>query len=175
MVETKNKSVGILGGSFDPPHRGHLSISKIAIKKINLNKVLWVVTKKNPFKNKPFYSVTQRIRFAKEITKKNKKIQVVYLDKIIGSSRTINIINYLIKKKIQKIYFIIGSDNLISFHKWKSWKKIVKLSKLIVFSRRGYDKKGMKSVVARYFKNKIVFIKNKPISISSSKLRKKMY
>jgi nicotinate-nucleotide adenylyltransferase len=175
MVETKNKSVGILGGSFDPPHRGHLSISKIAIKKINLNKVLWVVTKKNPFKNKPFYSVTQRIRFAKEITKKNKKIQVVYLDKIIGSSRTINIINYLIKKKIQKIYFIIGSDNLISFHKWKNWKKIVKLSKLIVFSRRGYDKKGMKSVVARYFKNKIVFIKNKPISISSSKLRKKMY
>jgi len=175
MVETKNKSVGILGGSFDPPHRGHLSISKIAIKKINLNKVLWVVTKKNPFKNKPFYSVTQRIRFAKEITKKNKKIQVVYLDKIIGSSRNINIINYLIKKKIQKIYFIMGSDNLISFHKWKSWKKIVKLSKLIVFSRRGYDKKGMKSVVARYFKNKIVFIKNKPISISSSKLRKKMY
>ena len=175
MVETKNKSVGILGGSFDPPHRGHLSISKIAIKKINLNKVLWVVTKKNPFKNKPFYSVTQRIRFAKEITKKNKKIQVVYLDKIIGSSRTINIINYLIKKKIKKIYFIMGSDNLISFHKWKSWKKIVKLSKLIVFSRRGYDKKGMKSVVARYFKNKIVFIKNKPISISSSKLRKKMY
>ena len=175
MVETKNKSVGILGGSFDPPHRGHLSISKIAIKKINLNKVLWVVTKKNPFKNKPFYSVTQRIRFAKEITKKNKKIQVVYLDKIIGSSRTINIINYLIKKKIKKIYFIMGSDNLISFHKWKNWKKIVKLSKLIVFSRRGYDKKGMKSVVARYFKNKIVFIKNKPISISSSKLRKKMY
>ncbi len=49
MVETKNKSVGILGGSFDPPHRGHLSISKIAIKKINLNKVLWVVTKKKPF------------------------------------------------------------------------------------------------------------------------------
>ena len=134
-----------------------------------------MLQKKNPFKNKPFYSVTQRIRFAKEITKKNKKIQVVYLDKIIGSSRTINIINYLIKKKIQEIYFIIGSDNLISFHKWKNWKKIVKLSKLIVFSRRGYDKKGMKSVVARYFKNKIVFIKNKPIAISSSKLRKKMY
>ena len=174
MVETKNKSVGILGGSFDPPHRGHLSISKIAIKKINLNKVLWVVTKKNPFKNKPFYSVTQRIRFAKEITKKNKKIQVVYLDKIIGSSRTINIINYLIKKKIQKIYFIMGSDNLISFHKWKSWKKIVKLVKLIVFSRKGYDTKGKKSIVAKYLKNKIIFINNNPIIISSTKLRKKI-
>ena len=83
-------------------------------------------------------------------------------------------INYLInKKKLKNIYFIIGSDNLIKFHKWKSWKKIVKLTKLIVFSRKGYDRKGKKSIVAKYLKNKIIFIKNKPISISSTNLRKK--
>ena len=78
----------------------------------------------------------------------------------------------LIRKKIKNIYFIIGSDNLIRFHKWKSWKKIVKLVKLIVFSRNGYDKKGMKSTVVKNFKNKIIFIKNKPISISSTQLKK---
>ena len=83
-------------------------------------------------------------------------------------------INYLIKKKeIKNIFFIIGSDNLITLHKWKSWKKIVKLSKLIVFSRKGYDTKSKKSKVARYLKNKIIFIKNKPIIISSTNLRKK--
>jgi nicotinate (nicotinamide) nucleotide adenylyltransferase len=104
-----------------------------------------------------------------------KKIQVLYLDKAAKSSRTINTVSYLIKKKkLKNIYLIIGSDNLISFHKWKSWKKILELTKLIVFSRRGYDKKGKKSVVARYLKNKIIFIKNKPIIISSSKLRKKL-
>ena len=97
------------------------------------------------------------------------------LDKIVNSSRSINTINYLInKKKMTNIYFIIGADNLIKFHKWKSWKKIVKLTKLIVFSRRGYDKKGKKSIVAKYLKNKFIFVNNKPIIISSSKLRKKI-
>ena len=173
MVKPGNKSVGILGGSFDPPHKGHLTISKIAIKKVKLDRVLWAVTNKNPFKKNPFYSLSQRIKLTKKITRNTKKIQIVHLDKIIKSSRTINMINYLIKKKIKNIFFIIGSDNLITLHKWKSWKKIVKLSKLIVFSRQGYDTKGKKSKVARYLKNKIIFIKNTPILISSTNLRKK--
>ena len=130
--------------------------------------------KKNPFKKNPFYSLSQRIKLAKKVTRNTRKIQIVHLDKIIKSSRTINMINYLIKKKeIKNIFFIIGSDNLITLHKWKSWKKIVKLSKLIVFSRKGYDTKSKKSKVARYLKNKIIFIKNKPITISSTNLRKK--
>ncbi len=175
MVRFLDKSIGILGGSFDPPHKGHLAISKIAIKKINLNKVLWIITKKNPFKGKTFYSLSRRIDKAKKLTKKTKKIQVVHLDKTIRSSRSINAINYLInKKKLKNIYFIIGSDNLIKFHKWKSWKRIVKLSNLIVFSRSGYDRKGKKSIVAKYLKNKIIFIKNKPIKVSSTKLRDKI-
>ena len=176
MVKPENKSVGILGGSFDPPHKGHLTISKIAIKKVKLDRVLWAVTNKNPFKKNPFYSLSQRIKLTKKITRNTKKIQIVHLDKIIKSSRTINMINYLIKKnKIENIFFIIGSDNLITLHKWKSWKKIVKLTKLVVFSRKGYDKKVKNSIVVKYLKNKnITFIKNKPIVISSSLIRKKL-
>ncbi len=172
MVRFSNKPIGILGGSFDPAHKGHLAISNIAIKKIKLSKVLWIVTNQNPFKGKTFYSLDQRISKAKKITKNTKKIQVIHFEKAIGSSRSINAINYLInRKKLKNIYFIIGSDNLIKFHKWKSWKKIVKLTKLIVFSRRGYDKKSKKSIVAKYLKNKIIFVKNKPILISSTNLR----
>ena len=172
MVKSFNKSIGLLGGSFDPAHKGHLIISKIALKKIKIHKVLWVITKKNPFKKKAFYSLQQRIDLAKKITKNEKKIQVVHLDKIVKSQKSIKIIDYLIdKKKLKIIYFLIGSDNLIKFHKWKSWKKIVKLTKLIVFSRRGYDKKSKKSIVAKYLKNKIIFVKNKPILISSTNLR----
>ena len=174
MVKASNKSVGLLGGSFDPAHKGHLIISEIAIKKIKLNTILWIVTKQNPFKGKAYYSLSQRISEAKKISKKIKKIKVIHLDKTIKSSRSINTINYLInKKKLKNIYFILGADNLIKFHKWKSWKKIVKLSKLIVFSRRGYDRKSKKSIVAKYLKNKIIFINNKPIEISSTLLRKK--
>ena len=173
MANPIKKTIGFLGGSFDPAHKGHLKISKIAIKKLKLNKVLWVVTNKNPFKKKPFYSLSERILIAKKITKNTKKIQITYLDKIVGSSRSIKIIEHLlIKKKLKNIYFMIGSDNLVTFHKWKSWKKLVKLTKLTVFSRSGYDKKSKKSIVAKYLKNKIVFINNKPILVSSTKLRK---
>ena len=175
MVIFSKKSFGILGGSFDPAHKGHLIISKIAIKKLKLSKVLWIVTKQNPFKGKTFYSLSQRLAKAKKITKNTKKIQVIHFEKTIHSSRSIDAINYLIyKKKLKNIYFIIGSDNLIKFHKWKSWKKIVKLTKLIVFSRMGYDRKGKKSIVAKYLKNKIIYIKNKHILISSTKLKDQM-
>ena len=172
MASFQKKYIGLLGGSFDPPHKGHLGISKIAIKKLKLKKIYWVITKKNPFKNKTFYSLSERINYAKIISKSQKKILIIHLENIVKTSRTIDIINYLIKKKnIKNIYFIIGSDNLIRFHKWKSWKKIVKLVKLVVFSRKGYDRKGMKSIVVKNYKNKIVFIKNKPIAISSTQLK----
>ncbi len=174
MAISQKKYIGLLGGSFDPAHKGHLAISKIAIKKLKLKKIFWVITKKNPFKNKTYYSLEQRIKYAKKITKIQKKIEIIYIDYTIKSSRIIDVINYFIKKKkIKNIYFIIGSDNLIQFHKWKSWKKIVKIVKLIVFSRKGYDRKGMKSIVAKKFKNKIIFVKNKPISISSTELKKR--
>ena len=173
MASIEKKYIGLLGGSFDPAHKGHLSISKIAIKKFKLKRVYWVITKKNPFKNKTFYSLDERIVHANKISKTQKKIQVIYLENDVKSSRTIDMINYFIKKKnVKNIYFLIGSDNLIRFHKWKSWKKIVKLVKLIVFSRRGYDRKGIKSTVVKNFKNKIIFIKNKHITISSTQLKK---
>ena len=172
MANIQKKYIGILGGSFDPAHKGHLGISKIAIKKLKLKRIYWVITKKNPFKNKTFYSLNERIKLAKKISRVQIKIQIIHLENIIKSSRTIDTINYLIKKKnIKNIYFIIGSDNLIRFHKWKNWKKIVKLVKLVVFSRKGYDRKGMKSIVVKNIKNKIIFIKNKPIVISSTQLK----
>ena len=176
MVKILNKSIGLLGGSFDPVHKGHLIISKIALRKINLDKIYWLITKKNPFKKKIYFSLKDRIKFAKEATKKLKKIEILYLDKIVKSSRSINLINYFVqKKKIKIIYFIIGSDILIELHKWKSWKKLVKLTNLVVFSRKGYDKKSKKSIVAKYLKNKnITYIKNKPIVISSTSIRKKL-
>ena len=132
MVKTINKSIGLLGGSFDPAHKGHLVISKIAIKKIKLDKVFWLVSKQNPFKKMPFYSLGQRIKKAKKISRAERKIQVKSLDKIVGSSRSIDVINYIInKKKIQNFYFIIGSDNLINLISGKAGKN--KINKINCF------------------------------------------
>ena len=174
MILTKRNCLGIFGGSFDPPHEGHVEISKIALKKIKFKKIFWIITKKNPFKKKPFFSVNQRVAKSKSATKSIKRVKVLYLDKKIGSSRTIDVIKYFIKtKKERNLYLILGSDNLLTFHKWTSWKKIVKVSKLVVFSRKGFDKKSKDSIVVRYLNKKnIIFIKNKHINISSSEIKK---
>tara|TARA_B100001057_G_scaffold496452_1_gene597977 strand:+ start:87 stop:626 length:540 start_codon:yes stop_codon:yes gene_type:complete len=174
-VKYQINNIGILGGSFDPAHKGHVTISKIAIKKVRLKKIYWIITKKNPFKPKPFFSLKDRLKKAKKILNHTKNIQVLFLEDNIKSSRSIETIKYIKKwKKPKNLYLIVGSDILIDLHKWKSWKKLVKLVKLIVFSRKGYDKKSKESIVAKYLNNKkIIFIKNKPIKISSTILRKK--
>tara|TARA_Y200000002_G_C22417275_1_gene552323 strand:- start:36 stop:563 length:528 start_codon:yes stop_codon:yes gene_type:complete len=174
MFGTKKNYIGILGGSFDPPHQGHVAITKIALKKAKFKKVYWVITKKNPFKKKPFFSLRERVSKSKNALRGIKNTNVLYLDDKIRSSRTINVINYFIKTKRQKnLCLILGSDNLLNFHKWTSWKNIVKITKLLVFSRKGFDKKSKRSIVVRYLNKKnIIFVKNKPINISSSNIKK---
>ena len=177
MLTLNRKAIGIFGGSFDPPHKGHVEISKISLKKIKLKKIYWIITKKNPFKKRPFFSLKQRISKSKKAIKRYKKIKILYLDDKIRSSRTIDVINYFRKIKKQKdLYLILGSDNLLNFHKWTNWKKIVKLTKLVVFSRKGYDKKSKKSIVVKYLNKKnIIYINNKLINISSSSIKKNYF
>ena len=87
-----------MGGTFDPPHRGHLYISKIALKKLKLKKILWIITKKNPLKNKPHLKIKERIKLSKDITKKEKKITIKYFDDKIRSTSTFDLLYYLKKK-----------------------------------------------------------------------------
>ena len=137
------KKIGILGGTFDPPHFGHLHISRIGIKKLKLNKLIWIVTKKNPLKEKPYLNSKIRVKLSKKITSKNKKIFVQYLDSKIKSINTFDLLNYIKKKNKNTIlYFLIGADNLVKFHKWKNWQKIPKLAKMVVFPRQDYTIKS---------------------------------
>ena len=170
----KNMKIGILGGTFDPPHAGHLHISKTAQKKLGLNKLLWIITKKNPFKKKPYLSTNLRIKLSKEIIKNNKKFFVKYLDDKIKSKNTYDLLNYIKRKNRKaKIYFLIGSDNLINLHKWNNWKKIPSLAKIVVLSRRGYSAKALRSVAARKLNKKdLIYINSKKVNISSSLIRK---
>ena len=174
MIESSKKRIGIIGGSFDPPHLGHLKISKLAIKKIYLDEIYWCVTEKNPLKKKSFFSLSERIKKSKEITKNIKKIKIKFFEDKVKSTNTIDLIKYLkIKSKKNIFFLIIGSDNLIKFHKWKSWKLLPILTKIVVFSRKDFDKKAKKSVIMKFVKD-IKFIKNKPINISSTEIRKKI-
>ena len=161
MIKSGKKRIGILGGSFDPPHRGHIEISKLAIKKLSLDQLYWCVTKKNPFKNKAFFSLAERITKSKAITNKVKKIKIKFFEDIVKSPNTADLIKYLKKTNNKNVFFlIIGSDNLIKFHKWKNWNILPKLTQIVVFSRKDYDIKAKKSVIVKKVR-KIIYIKNK--------------
>ena len=170
----KNIKIGILGGTFDPPHAGHLHISKVALKKFKLQKILWIVTKKNPLKKKPYFNIKKRIKFSKKITKNEKKIHVKYFDSKIKSSKTFRLINYLKKRnKKAKLYFLIGADNFVKFHKWDNWKKIPHLAKIVVFARQNYTKKSLRSTASqKLHKKDWLYIDSKKVNISSSLIRK---
>ena len=174
MKKNYKKKIGILGGSFDPAHKGHLKISTEAKKNFKINKIIWAVTQKNPFKSKSKFTLKKRIDFAKKITKKYNFISVKYYENKIKSNKTINLINYIKKKNIKsEIFFLMGADNLIAFHKWHKWQKISKNCTILVFDRTNYKSKSLKSIAFKKLRGEgLKFIKYNKVNISSSKLRK---
>ena len=179
MVKLENKlsikrnKIGILGGSFDPAHKGHLIISKEAKKRFNLKKIIWAITQKNPLKKSSLVKLKNRINFCKKVIGRNNFIKVKFYEKIIGSNKTIDLINHVLKNNNCEIYFIMGADNLINFHKWYKWKSISKICNILVFDRQGFKAKSLKSISFKRLNRKhITFIQFKKINISSSQLRK---
>ena len=176
-LENKLKSlkirIGILGGTFDPAHKGHLEISKQAKKRFKLENIIWAITKKNPFKSESNSNLKNRTLFAKKLIGKIDYIKVKFYEEKIKSNRTIDLIKHLNKDKKFEIYFIMGADNLINFHKWYKWKSIINECSILVFDRQGYKAKSLKSVTFNgEYKKNLTFINFKKVNISSSQLRK---
>ena len=172
-MNIKKTKVGVLGGSFDPAHRGHLAISKEAKKIFKLKSVIWAITKQNPFKKNNPHILKERVKKCKEIIGLNKFIKVNFYEDKIKSNKTIDLVNHLKKNQKNEIYFLMGADNLISFHKWHKWKLISQKCNIIVFDRHGYKKRSLKSKAFKTLGSKsITFIKFNKVNISSSQLRK---
>ena len=134
--------------------------------------MIWAITKRNPFKKKSSLSLSIRIKSCKEIINKSKFIEVLFLESKIKSNKTIDLINYFSKNKKNEIYFIMGADNLINFHKWHKWKKISEKTTILVFDRQGFKSKSIRSIgFKKLNKKSLNFIMFKKINISSSKLR----
>ena len=172
-MNNKKIKIGILGGSFDPAHKGHLAISKEARKRFNLKRIIWAITKKNPFKAESETLLSKRIKDCKKIIGSNSFIKVRFYENIIKSNKTIDLINYIKKNKNIEIYFLMGADNLINFHKWHKSKLISQKCNILVFDRHGYKKNSLKSKTFKELNKSILtFVEFEKVNISSSQLRK---
>ena len=151
MFNSKKKFVGILGGTFDPPHEGHLFISKFAKIKLDISEVWWVVTTTNPLKK-------NRLNYKKRLTKvkkflTNQHIKVFEIQDLSKNIYTIDVLEYLFKKFPQKKFiWLMGADTLSDFHLWRDWKKIFYNIPIAIFDRPSYSLNISKTKTILHFK-----------------------
>jgi nicotinate-nucleotide adenylyltransferase len=128
--------VGLLGGSFNPPHVAHRAISLFAIKRLKLDRVWWLVSPGNPLKdNGRLYQLDERAQAARALAN-DPRIDVTCLESVIGTRYTVDTINYL-RRRISGLRFvwIMGADNLAQFHRWQSWQRIATQVPMAVIDR----------------------------------------
>jgi nicotinate-nucleotide adenylyltransferase len=130
--------IGLFGGTFDPPHHAHRAVSLIALQRLGLDRVWWLVTPGNPLKDTRGLSpLDQRIAAAR-ILARHPRIDVSGLDAAIGARYTYDTIRYL-KAHCPGVRFVwlMGADNLRSFHRWDNWRGIAAMVPMAVVDRLG--------------------------------------
>jgi nicotinate-nucleotide adenylyltransferase len=133
---TKGMRVGLLGGSFNPPHVAHRAISLFAIKRLKLDRVWWLVTPGNPLKEHgTLGDLAQRTEAAREMAD-DPRIDISCLESVIGTRYTVETIAYLRRRAGGlRFVWIMGADNLAQFHRWENWRRIASELPIAVIDR----------------------------------------
>jgi nicotinate-nucleotide adenylyltransferase len=130
--------IGLFGGTFDPPHEAHLGATLLALKRLKLDRVWWLVTPGNPLKNTSGLApLQQRIDAARALTH-HPRIDVTGLEAVIKTRFTYDTVQWL-RARCPGVHFvwIMGADNLRHFHRWQRWRGIAKLVPIVVVDRLG--------------------------------------
>ncbi len=157
MVTALGKRIGLLGGSFNPAHEGHLYISQVAIAELGLDAVWWLVAPKNPLKEKTsLASFKERLTGAKEMATGN-PIEVLDLEQTEGLFYTIDTVHFL-RENFPDYSFVwlMGADCFLELPAWKSWQEIMAEIPIAVFPRPGFTKNALSGIAATTFqKNRL--------------------
>ncbi|QFR49970.1 nicotinate (nicotinamide) nucleotide adenylyltransferase [Sulfurimonas lithotrophica] len=129
------ESIALFGGSFDPPHTGHKAIVEAAQNLKEIDKVVIMPTYLNPFKSKSHSTPKQRLKMVKEMFDSYDKVEISDFE-VLQKQKVPSIITVKhLLKMYDKIYLIIGADNLESLHKWQDYDELKKLVTFIVAKR----------------------------------------
>jgi len=165
--------IGLLGGSFNPVHNGHLAIAKNALEQLELDKILFLPVGMHPLKtdsNIPPFEI--RYKLLKTVLKSIPDFDVSNLDE---KSENLNYTDELIKRLNSKytdneFFFIVGDDIVLELPRWHNYRWLLDNVKIVVFNRPDTDKSDLKNLD---YLNKLFFLEMKPVSISSNEIREK--
>jgi len=149
----RNRGIGLLGGSFNPAHGGHLHISRLALQRLGLDEIWWLVSPQNPLKPvagmAPF---AERLAQAREIAAGERRITVSSVEAKLGSTYTADTLKAL-RRRFPRARFVwlMGGDNLAQFPYWKRWQDIFRAVPIAVFARPGLSLKALAGRAAQRF------------------------
>lgn len=171
----KDLNIGILGGTFDPIHLGHLFIAEWVKTELRLDKIIFIPAGIPPHKNHVKACKTNRLDMVNLAISDNKNFEILSMEMDYNEiSYTVNTLKKLVSQGWKKLNFIIGADSLLEIQTWYNYKEIMNLSNLVVVPRGTIDISILKSWTKKNipeFLNNIIFIDIPVINISSTIIR----
>lgn len=149
---TPARRVGLLGGSFNPAHDGHRHVSLVALARLRLDEVWWMVSPQNPLKaTAGMATMAERIAAAERLAD-HPRIRVTGIESELGTTRTVDTIAAL-RRRFRAVRFVwlMGADNLIQIPRWKQWQRLFQSVPIAVFPRPTYSLRALSGVAARQF------------------------
>lgn len=149
----RGRRIGLLGGSFNPAHEGHRHISQLALAKLGLDEVWWLVSPQNPLKSEdgmaPFES---RLKSANEMAK-DRRIRVSAIEAELGTRYTADTLDALQNRyPAARFVWLMGADNLVQISHWRAWKQIFSKVPIAVFARDSYDSRALSGLASVRFR-----------------------
>ena len=142
--------IGLLGGSFNPPHRAHVAISEEALKRLGLDEIWWLVSPCNPLKNHDDLApLVERLAACRKLVT-HPRIKVTAVEASLSSPATVVTLTFL-KRRFRGVHFvwIMGGDNLAGFHRWAEWRRIASEMPFVVADRPLWRLKSLSAPAAR--------------------------
>lgn len=144
--------VGLYGGSFNPVHDGHRHVADQAIRHLGLDALWWLVAPQNPLKQQAgMASLAQRLAAARAVARRP-RIVVTAVEQELGVRHTLDtLIGLKARNPATTFIWVMGADNLASFHAWKGWRRLMALVPIAVIDRPGYSRACLTAPAARVF------------------------
>ncbi len=167
--------IGLLGGTFDPVHHGHLAIAAQAAEELRLDRVLFIPAADPPHKRKTWANYGQRVAMLEAALADDDRFSISLIEaELPAPSYTVDTLLELRKRLAGQFYFLIGADSLLELHLWHRFQDLLKLTKFIVISRPGIPLPAMRQAMERLPGNFVLLVNRLKEDISSSAIREQL-